>query len=158
MTMSNFRSLIRTMLRQAAQSYDEHEGINIPEITQTVVNQLTYRNLTIDERIDALYAIVYDEAKDLFKNPNPHHPLQLDFLRNLKVPEQHALLLVQINEQALQVPCDDGKNRVKPLFGKERMTRDELALAKDLVRRKGNETLAKADLLDRLFELPGYYQ
>lgn len=146
------------MLRQAAQAYNAKDGINIPEISQIVVNQLKSRDLSNEEREDSLYALVYDEAKDLFKTASTVDPLQLDFLVKLGVPTEHAVLLIEINEHGLQVPCQDGKNRVKPLFGKERMSREELAKAKTLVRQKGNETLAKADLLDQLHGLPGYYR
>jgi hypothetical protein len=159
MHSSNLRSLVRTLLRAEAQKYSAKTGLNIPEITEAVVKQLKERVLSEDEREDCLYALIYSEAKELFKTGGRvMEPLQLEFLVKCNVPRPHAELLVRIDEEGLQVPCQDGKNRIKPLWGKERMSRAELKLAAALVRRKGEETIAKADLLDQLSKLPGYYK
>lgn len=155
----NFRSYVRTLLRQEASKYDEKDGIPIPEVAQSVTEQLRDRPLRDDEKLEATYALVYDEAQDLFKHRvGSRAPLQIELLIRLGVPKTHASLLAQINEDALQVPCEDGRNRCKPLYGKERMSRGELGLAKAYLRRKGEETIAKADLVDELYQIPGYYK
>jgi hypothetical protein len=148
------------MLRQEAQKYQAKDGLPIPELAKAVVENLRLRIPSIDEWLEAVYSLVYEEARSIFTREQSQvgqHQLEFSFLIKSGVPRPHATLLVQIGEYGLPVPCDDGVLRVKPLFGKERMNRTELCLAKAFKRKKGEETLAKCDLLDELEKLPGYY-
>jgi hypothetical protein len=160
MYCANLRSLIRTMLRQEAQKYEAKDGLPIPQLAKAVVENLRLKVPSIDEWLEALYSLVYEEARSLFTRDQPdpgQYNLEFSFLIKSGVPRPHATLLVQIGEYGLPVPCEDGALRIKPLFGKERMNRAELCLAKAFKRKKGEETLAKCDLLDELEKLPGYY-
>jgi hypothetical protein len=155
----NFRSFVRDLLRKEGEKYPVKDGRNIPLIAQAVTEAMRDRELSDDEQLESLYALVYEEARDVFKHSmRPKRTaLQMDFLVKLGVPAEHASLLVRIDEDDLPIPQTDGFNLVKPLYGEHRMSRTELETAKAFVRKKGDETIAKADLLDELYKLPGYY-
>jgi hypothetical protein len=148
------------MLRQEAQKYQAKDGLPIPELAKAVVENLRLRVPSIDEWLEAVYSLVYEEARSIFtrnQSEPTQYNLEFSFLIKSGVPRPHATLLIQIGEYGLPVPCEDGVLRIKPLFGKERMNRIELCSAKAFKRKKGEETLAKCDLLDELEKLPGYY-
>lgn len=149
----NFRSFVRTLLRQEASTW---EGPLEPTaISRRVVeNVLVDFEYTNEDWCEAVYQLVYDEACKLFKKEKKEIPLQMNFLVALGVPEGHAALILKLDQSRLYVPSVGG---YMDLAGDDRMTRAQLEEANKHLRGKKNELGAKTKIIGHLISLPGYY-
>jgi hypothetical protein len=154
MPTSNFASIIRKRLRQAAASRETDAPL--PDLVSTVTKEFKDHELTGEERAECLRSFIDKEAKAIFKPRS--QPLQLDWLREQGVPLPQARILVELNMTAVYVVDTEGKKRRRSLFGKDRVSRTEGSSAIEPTRQKGQEIINKAHLLDQLFKLPGYYK
>jgi hypothetical protein len=149
----NFRSFVRTLLRQEAENW---EG----PLEPAAISKRVVENILVDfehsneDWCETAYQLVYDEACKLFKKEKKEIPLQLNFLVALGVPQEHAQLILQLDQARLYVPSKGG---YMDLAGDERMTRAQLEEANKHLRGKKNELGAKNKIIRHLISLPGYY-
>jgi hypothetical protein len=154
MYSANFRSFVRTLLRQEATLWTG--PLDPAAISKRVVqNVLVDWDYTNEDWCEAAYQLVYDEACKLFKKEKKEILMQMDFLMGLGVPQEHAQLLLKLDQARLYVPSAGG---YMDLVGETRMTRAQLTEASNHLRGKKNELFAKAQIVKHLLRLPGYYE
>jgi hypothetical protein len=153
MYSANLRSFVRTLLRQEAETWEgplEPAAIS-KRVVQNVLVDFEYTN---EDWCEAVYQLVYDEACKLFKKEKKEILMQLDFLTTLGVPQEHAQLLLKLDQARLYVPSMGG---YMDLAGEARMTRAQLEEANKHLKSKKNELGAKTKIIGHLISLPGYY-
>ena len=153
MYSTNFRSFVRTLLRQEAAVW---EGPLDPaaiskRVVENVLIDWDYKN---EDWCEAAYQLVYDEACKLFKKEKKEIPLQMNFLVALGVPEGHAALILKLGQSRLYVPSQGG---YMDIAGENRMTRTQLEEANKHLKGKKSELFAKTRIIGNLIKLPGYY-
>jgi hypothetical protein len=107
MYSANLRSFVRSLLRQEAATW---EGPLEPATTakRVVQNVLVDFDYTNEDWCEAVYQLVYDEACKLFKKEKKEIPLQMNFLMALGMPEEHAMLILRLDQARLYVPSAGG--------------------------------------------------
>lgn len=153
----NFRSFIRTMIRKKAQHYQDQTGqLPINEISREVVDELTNRQHSESEWLESLYALVYEEAKEILRRPEQNRNTQIDEqqLLNLGVPSRPAKIIARINRSAVYVPSC---HALKLLYGPNRLTDLELSESVLHYQKKSKEIALLSVELERLRKAPGNY-
>ena len=153
MYTANLRPIVRTSLRREAENWKG--PLKPATISKRVVqNVFVDYEYTNEDWCEAIYELVYSEACKLFKKEKKEIPLQLNFLVALGVPQEHATLILKLDQARLYVPSVGG---YMDLAGDSRMTRAQLEEANEYLRGKKNELFAKNKILNHLLKLPGYY-
>jgi hypothetical protein len=155
MYSSNLRSFLRTTIRQVLCDWTgEKEPVAIAHHVLDVV--LVDFDFTKEHFQEALYRVIYEETCDILKKPRAQAETPDAAQLELEgVPKRQAKIIAQIERENIYVPS---KRAYLALYGKQRLSRAELAESVEHYRTEARQNARIAELLARLLDLPGYYE